>query len=452
MSWRSAHSHFDDESESADSHHASADGDAHPDHHTGHTRRLSNGSVGASFGARPTASCTFSASGRDHGSVGHDIEEEAEDVPHDRRKSLTSRVSMTISRIAGGIGGPSPTSADPRVQEMRDHEREVSMWRVETDAFDSAMLAAHNKLHGRTDRWLAEAALLPVAPWNAGSPGYLGHLTEEQSAALVALRAAFPASGAFCTDHDLLRFLRARNFDLEATEALFWKYCHVYRGRLMVSPAPIVRPLIGPTWQPQLLDNFQHRPQEATVLFQKATKCFLHAMVFRQDRLGRPVVYFRVADIVKNCMGDYVQLGDRLAMQSAANETNRLLCMMASAAKGYHIEELFQVMDVGHVSTFAMLKYMRSTQNQAEFEFNSMYAPESIGKVVVVNGPFGVNQVWKVAQMFIPPGTRGKISICSSDYKSTLEKHIHPDDIPSCYGGRAQMEWPNHELPTQVYL
>jgi hypothetical protein len=47
------------------------------------------------------------------------------------------------------------------------------MWRVETDAFDSAMLAAHNKLHGRTDRALAEAALLPVAPWNAGSPGYL---------------------------------------------------------------------------------------------------------------------------------------------------------------------------------------------------------------------------------------------------------------------------------------
>lgn len=54
-----------------------------------------------------------------------------------------------------------------------------------------------------------------------------GHLTEAQSAAMSAVRAAFPDSGRFCSDHDMLRFLRARNFDVEATEALFWKYCHV---------------------------------------------------------------------------------------------------------------------------------------------------------------------------------------------------------------------------------
>ncbi len=36
-------------------------------------------------------------------------------------------------------------------------------------------------------------------------------------------------------------------------------------------------------------------------------------------------------------------------------------------------------------------------------------------------------------------------------YKSTLEKYINPDDIPSCYGGRAAMEWPAHEQPNRVY-
>lgn len=36
-------------------------------------------------------------------------------------------------------------------------------------------------------------------------------------------------------------------------------------------------------------------------------------------------------------------------------------------------------------------------------------------------------------------------------YKSTLEKYINPDDIPSCYGGRAVMEWPAHEQPNRVY-
>lgn len=71
----------------------------------------------------------------------------------------------------------------------------------------------------------------------------------------------------------------------------------------MVSPAPAVRSTFGTTWRQQLVDGFPQRPLEGTVIFQRAFSCFLHAMVFRQDRLGRPVIYFRIADIVKNSMG-----------------------------------------------------------------------------------------------------------------------------------------------------
>ena len=59
--------------------------------------------------------------------------------------------------------------------------------------------------------------------------GPQGHLTAEQEAALAALRAAFPDSVNCCTDHDLLRFLRARHFELPATEIMFAKYCNVVR-------------------------------------------------------------------------------------------------------------------------------------------------------------------------------------------------------------------------------
>ena len=42
-------------------------------------------------------------------------------------------------------------------------------------------------------------------------------------------------------------------------------------------------------------------------------------------------------------MADHVPLPTRLAMHSANCELNKLLCVMASARAGYHIEELTQV-------------------------------------------------------------------------------------------------------------
>lgn len=51
----------------------------------------------------------------------------------------------------------------------------------------------------------------------------------------------------------------------------------------------------------------------------------------------------KVADVVKNSMTQYVQLPMRISIQSASNELNKLVCMMASAQANYHIEEFMQV-------------------------------------------------------------------------------------------------------------
>ena len=60
-------------------------------------------------------------------------------------------------------------------------------------------------------------------------------------------------------------------------------------------------------------------------------------------RCSVQVIYVRIADIIKARMADYVPLPTRLAMHSANCELNKLLCVMASARAGYHIEELTQV-------------------------------------------------------------------------------------------------------------
>ena len=55
------------------------------------------------------------------------------------------------------------------------------------------------------------------------------------------------------------------------------------------------------------------------------------------------MIHVRIEDIIKARMADHVPVPTRLAMHSANCELNKLLCVMASARAGHHIEELTQV-------------------------------------------------------------------------------------------------------------
>ena len=61
------------------------------------------------------------------------------------------------------------------------------------------------------------------------------------------------------------------------------------------------------------------------------------------------VVYLRLADMVKNKMSTNVPLAERILMQTASMETNRLMCLAASHAAGHHIEEIMQARPVRRV-------------------------------------------------------------------------------------------------------
>lgn len=70
----------------------------------------------------------------------------------------------------------------------------------------------------------------------AGTTPLQGHLTAEQQAALGRMRSLFPGSAAFHTDHDVLRFLRARDFNLDATRAMYQNHISTVRAILPLPP------------------------------------------------------------------------------------------------------------------------------------------------------------------------------------------------------------------------
>ena len=54
-------------------------------------------------------------------------------------------------------------------------------------------------------------------------------MTPDQEAALFKFRGWFPTSSVYHTDHDLLRFLRARDFNMDAARSMYNNYVTIVR-------------------------------------------------------------------------------------------------------------------------------------------------------------------------------------------------------------------------------
>lgn len=145
-------------------------------------------------------------------------------------------------------------------------------------------------------------AIVPreVGKWHRKpESGYLGFLNARQRATLLHMRKRFPSYAAFHSDHDLLRFLRAREFDLAAAEALYSNYWNVYRKELFVSAAPVIRPVLGTAFDLTVFEELRPRPRDLTLRLRSLFDQFIESAVFGTDREGRPLVFQRVSNTLK---------------------------------------------------------------------------------------------------------------------------------------------------------
>ncbi|KHJ78705.1 hypothetical protein OESDEN_21672 [Oesophagostomum dentatum] len=55
----------------------------------------------------------------------------------------------------------------------------------------------------------------------------------------------------------------------------------------------------------------------------------------------------------------------------------------------------------------------------------------------IVNAPPFMSLLWKAVSPLIPERTRSKVKICTtnSDWKSVIQKHAKPENIPAHWGG-----------------
>lgn len=248
----------------------------------------------------------------------------------------------------------------------------------------------------------------------AGTPG---NLTSEHEAALEELRKVLKQAGFTkrLDDSTLLRFLRARKFDVAAARAMF-ENCEKWRKENGVDT---------------IFEDFHY---EEKPLVAKFYPQYYH----KTDKDGRPVYIEELGAVnltemykittqermLKNLIWEYESFS-RYRLPASSRQADCL------------VETSCTILDLKGISISAaaqVLSYVREASN-----IGQNYYPERMGKFYMINAPFGFSAAFRLFKPFLDPVTVSKIFILGSSYQKELLKQIPAENLPVKFGGQSDV-------------
>lgn len=266
----------------------------------------------------------------------------------------------------------------------------------------------------------------PAAPFDPVADmityGRLGHLTPEQEEKLAQFKKEITDEGIYNeqrhSDHLLLRFLRARKFDLAASKLMFTNYV---------------------TWRKEkgideIIDSWD-LPQWAQV--REIYPRFYHQV----DKCGRPIYIEQLGKL------DIAKLFSVITLEEMSRnhvyEYERLInyrLPSCSEKANRPLEQSFSIIDLKGVSLsqfYSAFNVVKEASSVAQD-----YYPEMLGKMFIINAPTLFSGLWVMVKPYLDEATVKKISILGGPqyYLPELKKYVDEDKIPSTMGGTCNCE------------
>ncbi|KAK0238856.1 CRAL-TRIO domain-containing protein [Armillaria nabsnona] len=251
-------------------------------------------------------------------------------------------------------------------------------------------------------------------------PGRLGNLTVIQLHALEKFKKEVRDEGWFdeerMDDELMLRFLRARKFDVVAAKKMLHE-CEQWRKEFGIE---------------EIMKNFDFKEKRDV---DKYYPQYYHKM----DKDGRPLYierlgYLNIKELYRITTQER-QL-QRLVYEYEKNYNERLPA--CSKACGHPVETSCTILDLWNVSlsNFYQVKdYVMSASSIGQNRY-----PESMGKFYIINAPWAFSAVWRIIKPWLDEVTVSKIDIIGSDYKDKLLAQIPAENLPKDFGGLCQCE------------
>jgi len=251
-------------------------------------------------------------------------------------------------------------------------------------------------------------------------PGHPGNTTPEQDEKVEQLRKELLEAGYTerLDTHCMLRFLRARKFVVADSKKMFID-CEEWRKTFGVD---------------KIMADFNY--VEKPKVFE-----FYPQYYHKSDKDGRPVYIEQLGKIdlaqmlkitteermLQNLVYEYEKLADP-RLPACSRKSGKLLetCCTIMDLKGVGVTSIPQV--YGFVT-----KVSGISQN---------YYPERLGKLYIINAPWGFSSVFSFIKNFLDPVTVQKIHVLGSGYQSTLLEQIPAENLPKMFGGSCACDGP----------
>ncbi len=267
--------------------------------------------------------------------------------------------------------------------------------------------------------WPAPISYVTIAV-NSQDPkasGFYDQLNQEQYNALQQwkqqLSTEFPnLDYTIYDDLYLLRFLRARKFDLTKTMIMFKKFM---------------------TWREtdhvdDLRENFQ-----LTELMQ-VKELYPHGY-HKTDKLGRPI-YIELYDKL-DVKALFKITTDKRMIQYYIKQYERQMKKIfpaCSAVVKRPVEQSCTILDVNGIGMFSIFGPIKGFIKLAS-DIGQDYYPEMLGHMTLINVGFFFRAVWTLVKGFIDPKTAGKITLVKGPGKEELLELIDIKNLPNFLGG-----------------
>ncbi|XP_073806593.1 SEC14-like lipid binding 8 isoform X2 [Danio rerio] len=243
--------------------------------------------------------------------------------------------------------------------------------------------------------------------------GRVGDLSVKQAEALAQFREKVQDVLPQCpsqSDHFLLRWLRARNFNLQKSEAMLRKHIE-FRKHMKVDT-------ITTEWQvPEVIDKY------------------LSGGMCGHDREGSPVWYDVIGPLDPKGLMHSASKQDLIKSKVRDCEILQKDCDRQSERLGRNIESITMVYDCEGLGMKHLYKPAIETYGEVLTMFEDNY-PEGLKRLFVIKAPKLFPVAYNLVKHFLSEDTRRKVIVLGSNWQEVLQKYIDPEELPAYYGGK----------------
>jgi len=212
-------------------------------------------------------------------------------------------------------------------------------------------------------------------------------------------------------DATLLRFLRARKFDIEKAKEMYVN-CEKWRQEYGTNT---------------ILEDFHYMEKSKVAEFYPQ---YYHKI----DKDGRPV-YVEQVGAVKVAEMYKITTEERMLRNLVWEYESfvRYRLPACSRKQGHLVEPSCTIFDLKGISLSTasqVYSYIREASNVGQ-----NYYPERMGKFYLINAPFGFSTVFSVIKRFLDPVTVEKIHVLGTKYQSELLAQVPSECLPVKFGG-----------------